>query len=809
MNKKTLNLGWRFCELEEGQDAFGGPPQMIDVDLPHDAMIARNRKPGIPGGPAAGQYENKNMLYEKRFSVSEDPQEQKYYLEFEGVYANATVFLNGNYLGGCHYGYSDFLVDATEAIVKGRENLLQVYTKTGMGMLTRWYTGDGIYRPVWLHTGQGAGFVPNSARTATEKLEGTTAAVSVRGKVYGKPERLTVRAEILDAEGTVAAQSDAIAVCADGSYAAELPVNGAKLWSAETPELYSLRLTLRDGEKTADTDELRFGIRTITVRAGEGLLINGKPVKLRGGCIHHDNGIIGAMEFDDAARRRIQILKEAGFNAVRSAHNPISVSLLRACDELGMYVMEESFDTWAQPKTEYDFSLFFDDCWRTELTRLVEKDFSHPSVILYAIGNEIQYLNRPAGVKTNRELAEFVRSLDPTRPVTNAVNGMFIAMAHMGEILHDVLGDEGGGGDGPLEINQVMTALDTHMDEIMRHRYITEMLDGICGDLDLIGYNYMGGRYEGDTAAYPNRVIVGSETRPDTIAENWERVKKLDNVVGDFVWTAWDYIGESGVGRVDFDEPFGPMYGNYPWYIAYAGDIDICGNRRPASYYRQIVWGLGKKPYIAVWRPQNIGKPAHTSNWSWSDSVRCWTWPGFEGKPTVAEIYSDADEVELLLNGKSLGRKKVGEEKPCIVRFPICYEPGELKAVAWSSGQPVSEDVLRTAGENRMLNISLSEAEVRACREKLIFADISVEDGFGIVDMAAQRKVRLTVEGPVELIGFGSADPKSTENFFETVRTTYDGRLLAALRPCGESGEALLIAESEGLSPVKSIIKLI
>lgn len=807
MRKENFNQGWRYCDMNEGLDAFAGAPEMVSVDLPHDAMIFRERKPGVPGGPAAGQYENKNTVYEKTFFVPDHEEDQTYLLEFEGIYANATVFLNGNYLGGAHYGYSDFYLDATPFVVKGGENLLQVYTKTGMGMLTRWYTGDGIYRSAWLYVGPANCFVPDSVQIVTKKLEEDAALLSVCGQVHGETASLNVNVEVLDDEGTSVAKCGEIPVDDKGCYTAELIVPKPRLWSAETPELYRLHLSLVKGETLTDAEEQRFGIRTVEVKAGAGLLVNGNSVKLRGGCIHHDNGVLGAMEFDDAALRRIRIMKEAGYNAVRSAHNPISKSLLKACDELGMYVMEESFDTWIQPKTEYDFSLYFEDCWETELARLVRKDFNHPSVIMYAIGNEIQNLNTPYGIETNRKLAAFVRKLDPTRPVTNAINGMFIAMAHMGEILHEIVGDEGMGG-GPLEINQVMTMLDTHMDEIMRHRYITEMLEPISKELDLVGYNYMGGRYEKDTLAYPERVIVGSETRPDTIGENWERVKKLPNVIGDFVWTAWDYIGESGVGRVDFENPDSPMYADYPWFVAYAGDIDICGNRRPASYYREIIWGLRDKPYITVHRPQNLGKRAHRSNWSWSDSVHSWTWPGFEGKPIVAEIYSDADEVELFLNGRSLGVKALGEEMRGMVRFSLDYEPGTLRAVSIKGGEAVAEEILVTAGEEKLLRVELSEDTIPADRDKLIFADISVEDKDGVVDMSKARSVTVTVDGPLNLIGFGSADPKSTENFFDVTRTTYDGRLLAAFRAGGEAGEAVIHVESEGLHKVEKTIKI-
>lgn len=800
MIKTSFNKEWRYCDLDDGQSPFAEAPKMTEITLPHDAMIHRKRKPDIPGGAAGGYYENKNTVYEKNFTLSADA-DSTYILEFEGVFANSSVFVNDNYAGGRHYGYSSFLIDITDSIAYNGENNIRVSTRTGMGMMGRWYTGDGIYRNVWLYRGGEEYLIPKTSKVTTENIKEGSALISICGRVHAYKNGLTVCAEAINSAGYIAGTWDSD-VDSEGNYRISGIIPHAELWSTDSPELYKMNLTLKRDETVIDTETLTFGIRTIEVRPGEGLLINGDPVKLRGGCIHHENGILGAAESTDAAKRRIRILKEAGYNAIRSAHNPASESLLAACDELGMYVMDEAFDMWILSKTEYDYSLWFKECWKEDVDSLICKDHNHPSVILYCIGNEIQNLNTEYGVETNRKLADYVRSLDSTRPVLNSVNGMFVAMAHMGEILQDVA--DGEEQNGLFEINQVMTMLDTHMDEIMRHRYITEMLEPISENLDIVGYNYMGGRYESDTVNYPNRVIVGSETRPDTIWENWKSVEKLPNVIGDFVWTAWDYIGEAGIGRVDFENPDSPMYAAYPWYIAYTGDIDICGNRRPASYYREIVWGLRDQPYIAVHRPQNIGKKAHTSNWSWSDSVHSWTWPGYEGSSIIADVYSNADEVELFLNGRSIGRAAVGEEIPGMARFDLKYEPGTLSAAAYHGRELTGIDHIDSAGTEKELSVILSSDSLQD--GNVLFADIAITDTEGTVDMSVVRRVSIKTEGPIQLEGFGSADPKSEEEFSDKIRSAYDGRLLAAFRKGEGAGTAKVVFECEGLAPAEKTI---
>lgn len=793
MQKRNFNFDWTYCSLGGDGGPFAGPPKKYAVDLPYDVAITQPRTPDCPNGSAAGFALTGDYQFEKVFQIPEEDAGKSCIIEFEGVYMNAQVYVNGEYAGKNAYGYTDFYLDITELVHPG-DNLIQVNAMAGMNNTSRWYTGSGIYRNVNLYVGDKTCLAPSGLRVSTVSIE-DKAVLKVTGEVKGQDGPLTAALTVADPNGKEAAA--ATAEVTDGAFAAEIEVAAPALWSPDSPVLYTLKAALSSG----DEDIVEFGIRTVEVVSSKGLLLNGEVIKLRGGCVHHDNGLIGASEYDDAAWRRVAKMKEAGFNAIRSAHNPISPSMLRACDHLGVMVMEETFDTWHTSKSPYDYTLFFDDNWKFDLEMIVKKDFNHPSVIMYAVGNEIQELDMKTGQEMNRKLAETLRGLDPTRIVTNAVNGMFIAMKHMEEIMGEILAGQKSGvdTDGPMEINNMMTMLDTYMDDIMRHHYIGDMLEAISEPLDVTGYNYMHGRYDGDTEKYPNRIIVGSETRPNSIAYNWSEVEKLPNVIGDFVWTGWDYLGEAGVGKVEYGQ-FTGMYGGYPWLAAYCGDFNLLGNRRSQSYFRQIVWGLRKAPYIAVQKPEHYGDKPFMSNWGWSDALNNWTWPGFEGKPIVVEVYSDADEVELLVNGEGLGKKPAGKSADYTAIYELTYAPGSVKAIAYKDGQVVGEEVLETAAPASKLQITPDRTASPADGQSLVYLDIATVDEAGRLNESVPFKVAIEVSGDAVLLGYGSADPKTEEHFFDKERTTFQGRLQAILRAPKTPGKATVTLKSDGLA---------
>jgi beta-galactosidase len=486
------------------------------------------------------------------------------------------------------------------------------------------------------------------------------------------------------------------------------------------------------------------------------------------------------------------VLKAAGFNAIRSSHQPMSRAMLDACDRHGLLVMDEAFDVWHEAKREHDYALHFSTWWERDLDAMVAKDFNHPSVIMYSIGNEIREVGTPEGAVQSRAMAKRIRRQDPTRPVTNGVNLLLTILSEVVETGRQLNEALGGAGEG----------------QILRSERVTQRTAESFAALDVAGYNYADVRYESDRELFPNRVIVGSETFPRLIDRNWRLVLDNDHVIGDFTWTGWDYLGEAGVGRVEHDGDLavasaGGFAAGYPWRTASCGDIDIVGERLPVSYYREIVFGLRSDPYLAVRPPAHRGARRRFSTpWSWSSAVAGWTWEGDEGRKTTIEVYADADEVELFQDGRSLGRKPAGEAARFSARFETTYEPGELTAVSYREGAEIGRTTLRSAVGEVGLAVSVDRSEIVANDHDLAFVNISLVDADGTVHPGRDRQIAVTVHGAGVLQGLGSAAPSSEESFLEGRCTTYRGRALAVVRPTG-SGEISVKVTADGCDPVR------
>jgi beta-galactosidase len=769
------------------------PPKQ--VTLPYDAMIMTVRNADTATQGKKGFFPDGTYDYVKNFFVPAEYKDKRVTFEFEGVYMNAKVYINGDFAGQHPYGYTNFYIKADRFLKYGEENEIKVVTKSSDD--SRWYTGTGIYRNTKIMVADPVNIALDGVKITTPDIDSGHAIVAVATIVENEgmnPKVTTVVTEIMDAEGnTVAIDSAPLTAFAGESTTMRqrLNVKQPKLWSVDTPYLYTCRSKVMSGETVLDEEENAFGIRSLSLDAEEGLKINGQVVKLRGACIHHDNGVIGAATIERAEERRVEILKESGFNAIRSAHHPMSKALLNACDRLGVLIMDESFDTWTANKSPYDYALYFPNWWEKDIEAMVDKDFNHPSVIMYSIGNEIPETGSENGTAWGRKLAEKIRSMDSTRYIINSINPQLSVL----ETLKSMMKSE-----AARDFNAAMSKFVGIMKNVVKSDIVTKATAESFAVVDIAGYNYAESRYVTDKKLFPNRVICGSETFPKDIANNWKLVKENGHVIGDFTWTGWDYLGESGIGRVEYEKGSGASMANYPWMTAYCGDIDITGNRRPASYYREIVFGLRNQPYIAVQRPEYYGKQPIASTWSWSDSISSWTWPGFEEKPIKVEIYSDAEEVELLLNGKSMGKAAVGEENEFKTIFDIVYVPGELKTVAYASGKETGSMVLKTAGKELVLKMYSDKEVLQATGEDLAYVMISLTDEAGILQTASDRKVSITVEGAGTLLGFGSADPKGTENFFDTERTTFDGRVLAVIRSKADSGTITVNAAAEECS---------
>jgi beta-galactosidase len=774
-------------------EMVGAAAQWQPVILPHDATLSQPRD--ARHGSGSGYFPGGVHEYRTTLTAPEEWRDRVVALEFEAVYRSAQVYVNGQLAGQQASGYTQFTIALDTFLRFGQDNEVRVVCRSHDD--SRWYAGAGIHRPVHLVVGPLVHLALDGVVVTTEEVDGGTAIVQVATTVEHDGRGLARRdvvTELRDATGTVVGTATSPVTLLPREPAVvrqRFLVHDAALWSPDSPALHTATVVLADGGDVTDANTATFGIRTLSLDPERGLRINGEPVLLRGACIHSDNGVLGAVSIARAEERRVELLKAAGFNALRSAHNPMSRAMLDACDRLGVLVMDELSDVWTESKTDFDAALDFPGEWERDVEAMVRKDRNHPSVVLYSIGNEIPEVAKPHGALWSRRLAEKVRALDPTRYVTNGVNAM---LAVIGEARAEQ--DQAG-------INTMLTDMGAFMDELSVSELVAERTAESFDVLDVAGMNYMDRRYDIDQELFPRRVIVGSETFPDKIDRLWRLVRDNPHVLGDFTWTGWDYLGEAGIGRVaEADDPTAGQFGApYPWLTAWGGDLDITGHRRPASYYREIVFGLRSDPYLAVLRPERHGRELSSTPWGWSDTVGSWSFAGAEGSPTTVEVYSDADQVELLLDGRSLGVQKAGEQNRFRAFFEVTYEPGELIAIARTGGEETGRCTLRSARGDVRLAAVADRDVVRADGTDLAYVELTLTDADRTVALGADREVTVTVEGPAVLAGFGSAAPATEESYLDDVHTTFDGRALAVVRPI-RPGAITLTARAAGGDPV-------
>ena len=760
-----FNRGWEF-QKENGEKRI--------VDLPHDAMLTENRYATCRSGVQGAFFPGGKYRYSKKLNIRKEDIHKKTELLFEGVYRNAEVFLNGIKVGAHKYGYSEFLLDISAAVKEG-ENIIEVTVDNSLVPNCRWYSGAGIYRPVWLII---------SAKDAPKSLRVVTRSTS--------PAVIEVTAD----EGAEVEIYDGETLVAKGG-AGEFTIPDAKLWSAETPHLYTA-VARRGGEEIRTS----FGIRMVECDPMRGFLINGKRTLLRGGCIHHDNGVLGACSYPDAEERRVRILKEQGFNALRISHNPASRALLDACDKLGMYVMDECFDGWYIPKNYHDYSRDFFEGYRGDLRSMVEKDYNHPCVVMYSVGNEVTETASEKGVKLCGEMRDLLHSLDPTRPVTCGINvlldvyikkGMGI-YRDKGEYRREPLPEDKTYREkraGSAFFNFWAAKLGGLMFLMSKGKTADKIVDAVMPSLDIIGYNYAASRYDIDAKKYPDRMMVGSETMAGDLPYNWERVKQYPQVIGDFVWAAWDYLGEACMGW------HYPSYKGLP-LLAEQGMVDMTGDPLAQMAFMQTVWGMRKAPYLAVRPVNHSGETPVKGAWQFTNAIASWNWQGFEGKKTIAEVYSSAYAVRLLLNGKKIGEKRVKNFKAL---FNVRYAPGTLVAVALDeNGREVGRSELRTGSRETFLRVRTDKTALRANGEDLCFAEIEFADSHGQRKPYIEQPVELTLSGGgAELLGFGSALNKTNEGFLTRWHNSYRGRALAVFRAGYTTGKIQVTVTSAGV----------
>lgn len=787
MIEQKWNDNWKFWVDKDSFALVWDIPEIArDITLPHDAMIEKPAHADSLNGGNTGFRDGDIYTYVKMLHAPEEYKEKTVTLKFEGVYMNAFVYVNGQLAAKSPFGYTTFYAPLNDFLKYGEDNEIRVQVRAGAMTNSRWYSGAGIYRDVYLLESDLTHIVPEGVQVKTENADDAYATLRVATELENKtavPQDLVIETVIKDDEENVVAKECTSATIFAGenrTLKQRILVENPKLWSAENPKLYTFETKVYENteakellDEAADT----FGIRTLAVDAKRGFRVNGKSVNLRGGCIHHDSGLLGAATYEDAQYRQILKMKEAGFNAIRMSHHPMAPAMLRACDEIGMYVMDETFDMWNRLKSNYDYGLYFQEWWEKDVTAMVRKDYNHPSVVLYSVGNEIPEIGTDKGAQTCQELSDKIRSLDDTRYTLASINGVFAAGDKVDQIVADVVAGLSAEGKIDGNVNDFMSLMDGHMDEIVVHKTISERLEKACAGVDIAGYNYMTARYEQDGKAYPNRVIVGSETYPPEIARNWELVERLPHVIGDFTWTGWDYIGEAGVGIPAYKWGEGGFGAAFPAQLAYPGDFDITGFRRPASYYREAVFGLCKKPYIAVQNPTHYGEFLIKTPWVISDAAASWNWDGMEGKPAIVEVYAQGDEVELLLNETSLGKKAAGKEARFRTLFETTYEPGILTAISYENGHEIGRNELATAGCERTLCVEKEEyVGLKNAKQELVYVQVEMRDQNSVLVADDNQKITLSVDGEVEVLGFGSGNPKPNYNFNEGVTELFGGR---------------------------------
>lgn len=765
-NKQKFDYDWSFFEGDNNEASHKDYDDSAwrKLDLPHDWSIEGKTDPKNPMGNDGGYFTSGIGWYRKTFELSDSFKNKKLTIYFEGVYMNSEVFVNGVSLGIRPYGFSSFYYDITPYINIGKKNVIAVKVDNSQQKNCRWYTGSGIYRHVWLIVSQPTFIKPWGIAVNTVKADNKKADLKVLATVENttKSEQiLTLKTQISDKGKVVMSSDKKITVAAQSNIEIEqlLNLNNPKVWSPESPNLYQAVVTiLKDGKET-NKQSVTFGVRTISYNAENGFLLNGKEIKINGGCVHHDNGALGAASYDRAEYRKAELLKAAGFNAVRTAHNPPSESFLDACDKIGLLVMDEAFDGWRESKNKYDYAIHFDDWWQKDIEAMVLRDRNHPSIVFWSTGNEVIERKKPEAVQTAKKLADLVRKLDPTRPVTSA-----------------------------------MTTWDKDW----------EIFDPLFAVHDIGGYNYQMHHAVEDHKRVPSRVIVQTESYPRDAFANWKLVNDNKYIIGDFVWTALDYLGESGIGRYFYKgETEGQHYERdiYPWHGAYCGDIDLTGWRKPISHYRDLLYNENKKLYMAVKEPNGYFGEIKETIWSVWPTWESWTWPGHENKNIEIEVYSRYPSVRLYVNGKLTGELPTSLNEQFKAVFTIPYSPGSIKAVGVKDGKEVQAVYLETAGKPSKLQVKADRKEIIANGQDLSYVTIEITDLKGIKDPNASNELYFDVEGPAVIAAVDNADLKDTDPYVAKSRKAWKGRAMVILKSTREKGIIKLKISSEGLQP--------
>ncbi|SFN41298.1 beta-galactosidase [Chitinophaga sp. YR627] len=754
-------LFWRGA-AQGAEDTLFKDTDWRKVSLPHDWSIedlpgtqspfSKGALSQVSGGFTTGG----TGWYRKHFNVPVGDKGKRIVIQFDGVYMNAQLWINGKKLGKHPYGYTSFWYDITPYVRYDRENILTVKVRNE-GENSRWYAGSGIYRHVWMNVLEPVHIAQWGTFITTPAVNKQGATVDVTTRIKNNTDAAvtaTLLTRLVDVKGKVIAEDKGqqlISAGKDSALQRSLTVKSPLLWEIASPVLYTAVSYVYVDNVLKDSVRTLFGIRTITADAQNGFQLNGKTIKLKGGCVHHDNGPLGAKAYDRAEERKVELLKASGYNAIRCSHNPPSPAFLDACDRLGMLVIDEAFDIWNDGKNPEDYHLYFEEWWQRDIESMLYRDRNHPSIVMWSTGNEIPHREKPEVAKVARMLRDHIRSIDTTRFITCGVNG------------------------------------------------IAPDKDAFLSTLDIAGYNYARTQYVKDHERVPERVMMATESFAIEAADYWMEVVDHPWVIGDFVWTAFDYIGEASIGWLGYPQ----QQGFYPWNLAYCGDIDVCGWKRPQSYYRDALWmpeqlSLFVKPPVPSF-DTNMHK-IDWSQWEWYDARDSWNWEGHEGKLLDVTAYTSYEEAELFLNGQSLGRRKAGRVNKFMATWQVPYVPGKLSVVGYNGKKKSKEVVLQTAGNAAAIKLSADRPQINADGQDLSYVTITLTDANGNISPDADQLLQFSINGPGTIVGVGNADPMSTESCQQLQRKAWRGKCLVIVKAGKQAGDITLTANAAGLS---------
>ena len=771
--KQLFDYDWKFFlgDAAEAKTNDFNDGSWRKLDLPHDWSIEGTISPKNPTGGAGGYFPAGVGWYRKKFNVPSEWKAKNISIYFEGVYMNSEVFINGKSLGVYPYGYSSFSYNLTPYLNFGKENVIAVRVDNSQQVNSRWYSGSGIYRHVWMMVANQVHIAQWGVAISTPVLSEKKATVVVKTTIKNETsfsQKLILKTDLFNASIKNAGSDQSkieLAANSEKEITQAISVDDPALWSPGNPNLYQAQIQIIKGKQKFDESKTGFGIRSIKFTSENGFQLNGHTVKLNGGCVHHDNGCLGAAAFDRAEERKIELLKAAGFNAVRTSHNPPSEAFLNVCDKLGLLVIDESFDCWRTGKNKHDYAVFFNQWWKRDLDAMILRDRNHPSIVMWSTGNEIIERKKTEAIETARMLANAIKKIDTSRPVTSA-----------------------------------MTTWDKDW----------EIFDSLMAQHDVCGYNYQLHRAPSDHQRVPSRIILQTESYPRDAFANWNLVKSNNYIIGDVVWTAIDYLGESGIGRWYYsgDTP-GEHWENdfFPNHGAYCGDIDLIGLRKPISHYRSMLYNDNEKLYMAVREPAPVSLEIKTTLWSVWPTWESWTWPGFEGRNIAVEVCSKYPKVRLYLNDKLIDEKNTSIEQEFKATFLVPYTAGVLKAVGVENDKEIESTFLQTAGDAAKMKLTTDRKEILANMQDLSYITVEITDKDGIFQPNANDRLQFKIEGPGIIAGVGNADLKDWEPYTGNTRKAWKGRALVVIKSTQGVGDIQLTVTSAKLKEATIKIK--